>query len=153
MSGRPLNPPTTAELFERFVSRVRLTPTGCWMWTGGTNGRYGQFRVYEVVVYAHRFAYEGLVGPIPKGLTIDHLCRNKLCVNPQHLEPVTLAENARRGAVKTHCKHGHELAVHAYFYRGQRRCGTCARERARETYRRKKAANSELGAITKAGAA
>lgn len=75
-------------------------PAACWLWTGPPVGRrreYGQFFVSPgVKVYAHRFAYELLAGPVPDGLTLDHVCRNTLCVRPSHLEPVTLQENIRR---------------------------------------------------------
>lgn len=78
----------------------------CWTWLGrrgGGNARYGVLGVNYRRVYAHRFSYELLVGPIPDGLTIDHLCRNTLCVNPDHLEPVTLQENIRRANILHPC--------------------------------------------------
>jgi len=73
----------------------------CWIWTAG--GDYGRGRFAVVgrsgrLLLAHRFAYELLIGPIPEGLTLDHLCMTPLCVNPEHLEPVTQAENSRRAA-------------------------------------------------------
>jgi len=84
----------------RFWSKVvRHGPTECWPWVGTISGGYGVFRLgnrFAGNTGAHRFAYEMLRGPIPKGLHIDHLCQNKRCVNPAHLEPVTLAENVRR---------------------------------------------------------
>jgi hypothetical protein len=90
----------------RFWSKVQKTAT-CWWWTGGKRGKYGGFGRYTPhhrqngqagrQVMAHRFAYERLVGPIPEGLVLDHLCSNHLCVNPAHLEPVTVMENSRRG--------------------------------------------------------
>ncbi len=98
---------------ERFWSKIARTKT-CWIWTGTKkNSRGGPY--YGVTSWttrnaiAHRVAYELLRGPIPPGLTLDHLCRRTLCVNPDHLEPVTSAENTRRGgnAVKTHCPWGH----------------------------------------------
>lgn len=87
---------------ERFLVKVAETENGCLLWTGATGGKsgYGKFNaeagVGSVPMQAHRFAYECFVGPIPDGLTIDHVCRNPRCVNPAHLEPVTLGENLRR---------------------------------------------------------
>lgn len=83
---------------EWFWVRVKSTPEdGCWEYSQTVGGGYAQFFVSPgVKVYAHRFAYELLVGPIPEGLTLDHLCRNRACVRPSHLEPVSLSENVRR---------------------------------------------------------
>lgn len=85
----------------------------CWEWDGAKNSKgYGSVTNGKgSSVLAHRKAYEVIVGPIPKGLTIDHLCFNKVCVNTEHLEPVTRAENIRRALAKqTHCNKGHALA-------------------------------------------
>lgn len=80
----------------RFWSKVDASGD-CWLWTGAPHLGYGRFsRGRSGATYAHRVAYELLVGPIPDGLTLDHLCWNTLCVNPDHLEPVTRAENTRR---------------------------------------------------------
>jgi len=117
----------------RFYSRIERDPSGCWLWTGARNrDGYGQLWLGRIV-YVHRWAYERFVGPIPEGLEIDHLCRVPACCNPAHLEPVTHAENIRRGyeaKAQTHCKRGHELAD-AYVTRdGRRDCRACARIRA-----------------------
>jgi DNA-binding transcriptional ArsR family regulator len=77
-------------------ARPELGP--CWLWTGSHNGKYGKLSVDKRLMYAHRFAYEVHKGAIPDGHVIDHLCRVRLCVNPDHLEPVTNAENIERGA-------------------------------------------------------
>lgn len=120
-------------------------PNGCWEWTGwiSTEG-YGGFQTPKRPrgprsTYAHRFSYELLVGPIPKGLHIDHLCRNRKCVNPDHLEPVTNRENVLRGiglsaenARKEFCKNGHEFNAENTYYRpggaGHRNCKQCKRD-------------------------
>jgi hypothetical protein len=78
-------------------SKFRPDLGPCWLWTGHGDGKgYGQIRVDGVLVMAHRYAFELLVGPIGSGLTIDHLCMVRLCVRPGHLEPVTGEENTRR---------------------------------------------------------
>ena len=84
---------------QRFLMKVEKTPT-CWLWTAAKQqGGYGMFGAKNTkkVVAAHRWSYEHFVGPIPKGMQIDHLCRVRHCVNPAHLEPVTPKENLRRG--------------------------------------------------------
>lgn len=114
---------------------------GCWIWTGSNSKPFPNAAVYGKYTHrgvAHRVAYELLVGPIPEGLELDHLCRVTLCVNPAHLEPVTRAENQRRrSAARTHCKHGHALTPDniAPYAKG-RACLTCARRRSREAKRR-----------------
>lgn len=103
---------------ERFWEKVDLGDgTGCWLWTGARNPNgYGQFWSGRRLGLAHRYAYETLVGPIPDGLSLDHLCRVPACVNPVHLEPVSHRENCLRGispaaqqAQQTHCKNGREF--------------------------------------------
>jgi len=123
-----------------FFARVEKTKT-CWNWTGGNNGiGYGRFWDGNRQTMAHRWSYEFSMGEIPVGLSLDHLCRNPSCVNPEHLEPVTMRENIMRGtgvtaqyATKTHCKYGHEFnksntRISKYKYGTTRICRICNRE-------------------------
>lgn len=136
-------------VLQRFFSYVVITD-GCWFWRGGMSGRrgqrYGTFNINSTGVMAHRFLYEQLVGPIPEGLTLDHLCRNTACVNPDHLEPVTNRENGLRGftvaavnARKTHCPEGHP---YDHIYKrptGQARgCKQCLKVSRHNTYLRRR---------------
>lgn len=124
-------------LIERFWTKVdRRGPDECWPWLDSTAPRgYGRFWDGHRQQQAHRAAYELLVGPIPDGLQIDHLCRNRGCVNPAHLEPVTQRENVLRGigptannAGKTHCKRGHEYTPENTGWQQETRfCRTCRR--------------------------
>ena len=116
----------------------------CWEWTGYRVRGYGRFNWNSKYSGAHRIAYEALVGSIPAGLVIDHLCRNPPCVNPAHMEPVTQGENVRRGfwGTRTRCANGHELTETNIFRRvdGGRRCRTCQRKYVNESRTRMLAA-------------
>ena len=125
----------TAHRFWSFVERS----DGCWLWTAGLDwDGYGIFTAEASrTVRAHRWAYVALVGPIPSGLHLDHLCRNRACVNPDHLEPVTSRINTLRGKTlaaanlaKSHCIHGHPLSGDNLYVRasGWRMCRECARQ-------------------------
>lgn len=123
---------------DRFWNKVDNSGE-CWLWTAYRDkDGYGHFAVRKgLVMLAHRFAYEHQVGQIPEGLELDHLCRVTSCVRPDHLEPVTHAENMRRGvgginsSSKTHCPQGHpydETNTYINVSEGQRRrrCRKCA---------------------------
>ncbi len=139
---------TAPPLEERFWEKVYLPPCeeDCWLWTAHRARGYGRFWLDGRLVPAHRWAYEQEVGPIPKGLQLDHLCRNRACVNLGHLEPVTNRENVLRGngltaqqARRTHCPQGHSYDV-ANTYTdptGGRRCRECERLRDRRRDHRK----------------
>lgn len=135
----------------RFEDFVMPEPnSGCWLWMASLNsGGYGKFKVNKCSEGAHRWIYEQVVGKIPHGLHLDHLCRVRSCVNPAHLEPVTQKENNLRGfgaaglnARKTHCLRGHILSGDNLQIRpdGGRTCRKCRRDSRRTHYKRSSAA-------------
>lgn len=146
-------PATHEQNVRRFRRKFVIAFDGCWAWRPKPiNSGYGIFFLWDGAkktgTLAHRFAYETWVGPIPEGLTIDHLCRNKLCVNPSHLEPVSNAENNRRGnslsaqnSRKTRCKRGHEFTPENTEVQtsGARKCKTCRKAANRDRYAANKA--------------
>lgn len=157
-AGRYPTRPTTSEdaavsdadrerLLARFWSKVNKTDT-CWLWCGALLGNgYGYFWFLGRMDLAHRASYRLFVGDIPDGLTIDHLCRNRACVNPAHLEPVTNRENVLRGvgitamlAARTVCKRGHALTEDNLYHRksshGRGDCRACGQLYNRERNRR-----------------
>ena len=116
----------------------------CWRWTAAIDKHgYGRFSMGGRMRLAHRMSYEGLVGPIPQGMDLDHLCRNRACVNPYHLEPVSRSVNLSRsplmarGQNKTHCPRGHMYTPEntRITTQGARACRTCERARNREKSR------------------
>lgn len=135
-----------------FFTHVRMEESGCWVWQGWrvTPRRiYGGFTTRLLTTrnwLAHRLSYELHKGPIPEGLHVDHVCRNTLCVNPDHLEAVTVRENILRSeassaqrARQTHCKRGHEFTEENTYRRkdhrnGRRMCRQCGRDRQRQRH-------------------
>lgn len=139
-----------ARLPDRFWSKVIPEPnSGCWLWLGAGSGGYGHtWAVGGRKWLAHRLAFEVLVGPVPKGLDLDHLCRNRGCCNPAHLEPVTHRENARRGlhgALITRCPSGHAYDDENTYVgpNGARKCRRCGREKAVARYQSKRATQEQ----------
>lgn len=123
----------------KYEASFKREATGCLVWTRAQNGvGYGVISLGGRLVYVHRHAYEERYGPIPDGLEIDHLCRNRACAEPTHMEAVTNRENVLRGAGptarearQTHCIHGHEFTLKNTHIRrnGSRRCRACGRIR------------------------
>ena len=141
-------------LNERFIQRIRLVDgpleTQCWMWTARLDDcGYGWFSCKHKNHKAHKYAYEAVLGSVPCGQELDHLCRNRACANPFHVEPVTHTENVARGIAglwqrqKTHCSKGHPFdAQNTYVYTEgvyqKRGCLICRRARSMVVNTRRK---------------
>ncbi len=142
---------------ERFQRKVSVLDSGCWQWMG-TIHKHGYGRFYDQknhAVRAHRWAYSSWIGPIPDGMTVDHTCHDpkdcaggyscvhRSCVNPGHMQIVTIQDNLKRRAsvIVTHCPNGHEYSdENTYVSKaGTRQCVTCNRDRARERQRKVRA--------------
>jgi len=131
--------------WERFKNRIAVDPvTGCWNWNLTTKNGYGESMIGGYATLAHRAVWIFLRGPIPQGLDLDHLCRNRGCVNPDHLEPVTRKVNLRRGFEARGCKNGHPYNVDDFSEvrrsNGtiERRCKICHCERNKRAKRAKR---------------
>jgi hypothetical protein len=133
----------------RIEQKIRKEPDGCWVWTAciGSTGGYGIVWLNGKNAYAHKVIYEMLIGKVPEGKQLDHLCRVRNCVNPAHLEVVSCRENLLRGdtfvaknKAKTHCKRGHRFTEHntKYTKQGWRYCRACDNEQSRAYTRRQK---------------
>lgn len=126
----------------RFWDKLTVNSYDCWIWTAfNNNSGYGVYKWERSSLLAHRVAYSVLIGDIPKGLDLDHLCRVRNCVNPNHLEPVTHAENMHRGsrASKSHCPAGHPyFGDNLYRHDGRRHCKECHNSLARDRYRKRR---------------
>lgn len=150
-ASRPGRGTKPTDPLARFMAKVKVDEAGCWIWQGyiAENG-YGTFRTSkDKRGPAHRRGYELLVGPVPKHLELDHLCRVRACVNPGHLEPVTPAVNRNRAPscievvnkAKTHCPKGHEYdEQNTYVRSGKRHCRECMRAYNRRRYWERKEA-------------
>lgn len=150
---------TIHDVLERLIlCEPSSMPTGCWEFGGGkTANGYGWVRMKMAMCYVHRVVYEHFVGPIPGQLQLDHLCRNRACANPEHLEAVTQKVNSLRGngigarnAAKTHCKYGHPLSgENLQVYSGHwRRCRACQVLASRRQYERRRLKEAAIKAET-----
>lgn len=128
----------------------RMTIADCWTWDDGTRNGYGVVKIDGRTWRVHRLIWTWLVGPVPDGLELDHQCRNKLCCNPDHLEPVTHAENVRRGESgtpqrsRTHCPQRHPYdEANTLVKNGRRICRRCKSTNEINRQRQKRVAQRE----------
>lgn len=136
--------------FDEILERITITPAGCWEFSGAhLPSGYGSVRFNGRTHVLHKLMWEQKHGPVTQGLQLDHLCRNRGCCNPDHVEPVTQKVNLLRGigfaavnSRKTHCDHGHEYTpINTYTSpAGDRRCRTCRKENRRKHYLKSRAA-------------
>lgn len=137
-----------------------ISDGGCWLWLFRPSHKYGTITFFKKRFYIHRHTYTMANGPIPEGLEIDHLCRERRCCNPEHLQAVTGSTNnsrseslSARNARKTHCKRGHELSgSNLYVRRGNRGCRTCinAAKRTPEYMEKRRASRAKRWELEKA---
>ena len=141
------------EVVLRFFDKVEHDPTeGCWLWMACKSDGYGQFSVDGRMWASHKWSYEQIHGPVPKGLVLDHLvCDDRACCNPEHLLPSTNPDNILRGngpaainARKTHCIRGHKFTPENTYINstGNRKCRECRRAHARAFQARKRATSN-----------
>jgi hypothetical protein len=150
MAAPPVEVPCEPSDLARLWAKIEKVPSGCWEWTGGLSaGRYGHLKWGGRLSKAHIVMYELYVSKVPDGLELDHLCENTICVNPDHLEPVTHAENIRRAAPRIsaalqaimECPRGHPYDEANTYIRpndGHRQCRACQRLRDRRRYHARK---------------
>lgn len=121
---------------KHLLLKTEKDSNGCWIWLGDRVKGYGVIGIQGKRVYAHQISYKEFIGPIPESMELDHLCRNPICINPEHLEPVTHGENMRRYiATITHCPQGHEYTEeNTRIYQGGRTCRQCNNERRMRNY-------------------
>lgn len=145
-------PTLTPDQIARFWAKVDRTASGCWEWMAFRKpSGYGQYSAGKRRLAAHRVAYILTVGHPPADLDLDHLCRNRGCVNPDHLEPVTRRENLRRGighGSETHCPQDHPYTEDNIYRErdGSRKCRTCVLSRMADYHARKRRRKAEAAA-------